>query len=164
MSLDELNGQICNCRKCRLWEGARNAVPGEGPADARVMLVGQNPGTEEDKVGRPFVGRSGRFLTKTLAENGIRREELFVTNIVKHVTPLNRKPFVDEIQACVPYLEAQIRLIKPEVVVLVGAAARETPRISGIAYVEVVHPAAALRFTRMRERFRSQIAGLTKLL
>lgn len=128
------------------------------------MLVGQNPGTEEDKVGRPFVGRSGRFLTKTLAENGIRREELFVTNIVKHVTPLNRKPFVDEIQACVPYLEAQIRLIKPEVVVLVGAAARETPRISGIAYVEVVHPAAALRFTRMRERFRSQIGGLTKLL
>jgi uracil-DNA glycosylase family 4 len=128
------------------------------------MLVGQNPGAEEDKTGRPFVGRSGKFLAKTLAEHGIKREELFITNIVKHVTPLNRKPFADEVAACVSYLGAQIKLIKPEVVVLVGASAREAPRENGVKYVEIVHPSAALRFTKMREKFREQIAALAKML
>ena len=102
MALDKLNQQICNCRNCRLWQGAKNAVPGEGPPNSKLMLVGQNPGSEEDKTGKPFVGRAGKFLNKVLAENGINREEVFVTNIVKHVTPQNRKPFIDEIEACAP--------------------------------------------------------------
>src|SRR3972149_11688685 len=101
--MDDLNEQIRKCRKCRLWQGAKNAVPGEGPDTIRVMLVGQNPGAEEDKAGRPFVGRAGKFLNRVLAKNGIDREEMFVTNIVKHVTPKNRKPLPDEISACVPY-------------------------------------------------------------
>lgn len=160
----ELNQQICNCRKCRLWQGARNAVPGEGPQNAQLMLVGQNPGAEEDRTGRPFIGRSGNFLEKTLAENGIKREEIFITNIVKHVTPKNRKPYADEIQACIPYLTRQINLIKPKKIVLIGAAARETPREDGITYFEIVHPAAALRFTKMRNKFTEQIAALAKKL
>jgi DNA polymerase len=155
-----LNEQIRNCRKCPLWKGAKHAVPGEGPQNARAMVVGQNPGAEEDESGRPFVGRAGKFLNKTLAEYGINRDELFVTNIVKHVTPKNRKPSEEEIEACLPYLTAQIQAIKPKIIVLLGAAARETPRCEGIEYFEVVHPSAAMRFSKMREKFRGQIAVL----
>ena len=164
MALEILNQQIYICRKCRLWQGAKHAVPGEGPITAKVMLVGQNPGAEEDETGRPFVGRAGKFLNKVLAENGIKREELFVTNIVKHVTPQNRKPFADEVAACVPYLTTQINIIKPKIIVLLGASARETPRVEGMDYIEVIHPSAAMRFKNMSERFREQIAALAKRL
>lgn len=160
MSMEEFNTQIYSCKKCRLWQGAKHAVPGEGPLDAKVMFVGQNPGADEDELGRPFVGRSGKYLTKTLAEYGIKREEVFITNIVKHVSPENRKPFDDEIRACLPYLIAQINFIKPKIIVLLGASAKETPRIDGIEYIQVIHPSAAMRFTQMREKFRGQITEL----
>ena len=164
MSLEELNYQIYGCRKCRLWQGAKHAVVGEGPLNAKVMFVGQNPGAEEDETGRPFVGRAGKYLTKTLAEFGIDREEVFITNIVKHTSPENRKPFPDEVAACVPYLITQISIIKPKIIVLLGAIAKETPRIEGIEYLEVIHPSAAMRFTKMREKFRNQIAALATRL
>ena len=128
------------------------------------MLVGQNPGAEEDKTGRPFVGRAGKFLTKTLEEHGIKREELFITNIVKHASPENRKPFADEVATCMPYLIMQIAIIKPKIIVLLGATAKETPRIDGIEYIEVIHPSAAMRFKNMRDKFRQQIATLSKRL
>jgi len=153
VSLADLNERICICRKCRLWKGAKHAVPGEGPSNAKLVLVGQNPGREEDATGKPFVGRAGKFLNKTLQENGLDREEIFVTNLVKHVTPGNRKPLPDEIEACKPYLVAQLGIIKPEIVVLMGKVAWQTPRIEGVGYVETVHPSAAMRFTRMRKRF-----------
>src|SRR4030067_598730 len=162
MTLEELNKQIRDCRKCRLWQGAKNAVPGEGPLHAKLMLVGQNPGVDEDKIGKPFVGRSGKFLNKVLAKNGFNREEFFITNIVKHVTPQNRKPLLDEVQACVPYLVAQINLIEPKVVVLMGAVAWQTPRVEGVEYVEKVHPSAAMRFTKMRKRFLEDFTKLKK--
>ena len=139
-----------------------SGVPGEGPLDAKVIFVGQNPGADEDELGRPFVGRSGKYLTKTLIEYGIKREDVFITNIVKHVSPENRKPFDDEIRACLPYLIAQINFIKPKIVVLLGASAKETPIIEGIEYIQVIHPSAAMRFTKMREKFRGQIADLSK--
>jgi len=160
--LEELNYQIYACRKCRLWQGAKHGVPGEGPLNARVMLVGQNPGADEDELGRPFVGRAGKFLTKILAENGIKREDVFITNIVKHVSPKNRKPFADEVAACLPYLTAQISTIKPKTIVLLGASAKDAPRVEGIEYLEIVHPSAAMRFNKMREKFKRQIAELTK--
>ena len=157
----DLNEQIIHCKKCRLWQGAKCAVPGEGPADAKVMLVGQNPGAEEDKVGRPFIGRAGKFLNKVLAENGIDRREVFVTNIVKHTSPLNRKPLPDEIEACVAYLVAQVELVRPRIVVLMGAVAWKAPRtVAGVEYVETVHPSAAMRFTKMRKRFLEDFAAL----
>jgi uracil-DNA glycosylase len=162
MSMEEFNTQIYACQKCRLWQGAKHGVPGEGPLDAKVMFVGQNPGAAEDELGRPFVGRSGKYLIKTLAEYGIKREDVFITNIVKHVSPENRKPFDDEVRACLPYLVAQINFIKPKVIVLLGASAKETPRIDGIEYIQVIHPSAAMRFTQMREKFRGQIADLAK--
>lgn len=162
MTLEELNYQIYACRKCRLWQGAKHGVPGEGPLNARVMLVGQNPGADEDELGRPFVGRAGKFLTKILAENGIKREDVFITNIVKHVSPKNRKPFADEVAACLPYLTVQISTIKPKIIVLLGASAKDTPRVEDIEYLEIVHPSAAMRFNQMREKFKRQIAELAK--
>ncbi len=162
MALEDLNWQIYGCRKCRLWQGAKHGVPGEGPLKTKVMLVGQNPGADEDETGRPFVGRAGKFLTKVLAENGIKREDVFITNIVKHISPQNRKPYADEVAACLPYLNTQISVIKPKIIVLLGASAKDTPRLDGIEYMQVIHPSAAMRFNNMRDKFREQIAELAK--
>ena len=153
MILEDLNTQIYGCRKCRLWQGAKHAVPGEGATDATFVLVGQNPGREEDETGKPFVGRAGKFLNKILAENSISRQAIFITNIVKHVTPNNRKPLPDEIEACKPYLTTQLEIITPKTVVLMGKVAGQASRIEGINYIETVHPSAAMRFTKMRKRF-----------
>jgi uracil-DNA glycosylase len=162
VTLEEVNKQIKNCRKCRLWQNAKHAVPGEGPVKAKLMLVGQNPGANEDKTGKPFIGRAGKFLNKVLAKNNINREEVFVTNIVKHVSPENRKPLPDEIAACAPYLEDQIRTIKPKLVVLMGKVAWKAPRVEGVTYVETYHPSAAMRFTKMRERFLEDFSTIKK--
>lgn len=164
MSLEKLHEQIMPCKKCRLWQYAKQAVPGEGPTNAQVMLVGQNPGAEEDKVGKPFVGRAGKFLNKILTQNGIERQQLFVTNIVKHTSPSNRKPFQDEIEACLPYLTGQIEIIKPKIVVLMGAVAWQAARVDGVEYIETVHPSAAMRFTKMRNRFEADFKSLSKRL
>jgi len=160
MSITELNEQIRTCRKCRLWRDAKNAVPGEGPFHAKVMLVGQNPGEEEDKTGRPFVGRAGKFLNAALNRNGISRGDLFITNVVKHKTPGNRTPKPDEIAACMPYLATQIMAIKPKIIVLMGAAAWQVPRDEGVAYVETYHPSAAMRFPKMRKKFEEDFSVL----
>src|SRR4030042_2936562 len=162
MTLEELDEQIRNCRKCRLWQGAKHAVPGEGPIHAKLMLVGQNPGADEDKTGRPFVGRAGKYLDKVLAKNGFNREELFVTNIVKHTSPKNRKPLPDEIAACAPYLEEQIKTIKPKLVALMGTTAWQTPRVEGVEYIETYHPSAAMRFTKMRKKVEEDFSTLKK--
>jgi DNA polymerase len=162
VALEEINIRVYGCKRCRLWREAKHGVPGEGPADAKVMVVGQNPGADEDETGRPFVGRAGKYLTKTLAEFGIKRDDLYITNIVKHTSPYNREPYSDEVVACLPYLQEQIRLIHPKIIVLLGGSAKGTPRVEGIEYIEIVHPSAAMRFTKMRERFRLQIAELAK--
>ncbi|MGO8807731.1 MAG: uracil-DNA glycosylase [Candidatus Bathyarchaeia archaeon] len=162
MALEELEYQIYACKRCRLWTDAKHGVPGEGPTNAKVMLIGQNPGANEDEVGRPFVGRSGKFLNQVLAENGLKREDFFITSIVKHVSPKNRKPFPDEVAACLPYLTAQISIIGPKIVVLLGESAKSTPRFEGIDYIEAIHPSAAMRFKKMKDKFQVQIAELAK--
>jgi uracil-DNA glycosylase len=159
----ELNRQIRTCRRCRLWEGTLNAVPGEGPASARLMLIGQNPGKEEDKTGRPFVGRSGQYLNRVLAANGFRREDIFITALVKHGSPRNRKPRTDEIVACMPYTVEQIKLIRPAVIILMGEVAWKTPRIEGIRYIEIYHPAAAMRFPKVKVKFEEDLRQLKTL-
>jgi uracil-DNA glycosylase, family 4 len=158
--MEEICSQVYACRRCRLWMGAKHGVPGEGPLDAEVMLVGQNPGAEEDETGRPFVGRAGKYLTAVLAEYGIKREELYITNIVKHITPNNRCPYKDEMEACLPYLEAQISIIKPKKVLLFGKAASRAPRVEGVEYFELVHPQAASRFPKMDKKLREQLQKL----
>ncbi|MDD3791933.1 MAG: uracil-DNA glycosylase [Candidatus Bathyarchaeota archaeon] len=160
--MEALNSEIYSCRRCLLWQNAKNSVPGEGPINAKVMFIGQNPGAEEDQKGKPFIGRAGKFLTKTLSDFGIKREDIFITNIVKHVSPKNRKPTPDEVAACLPYLVEQIEMIKPKIIVLLGASAKQTPRINGIEYCEVIHPSAAMRFTKMREKFMLQLDTVAK--
>jgi uracil-DNA glycosylase len=164
MALIKLNEQIQKCRKCRLWQGAHNAVPGEGPLNAKVMLIGQNPGAEEDKTGRPFMGRAGKYLDKVLTKTGFCRNNLFVTNVVKHISPKNRKPFPDEIAACMPYLLEQIQKIKPKIIVLMGTVAWQVPRVAGIEYVETYHPSAAMRFAKMKKRFETDFSRLSETL
>ena len=162
MLLEEIVLQVQECTKCRLCKTSTYGVPGEGPVNAKVMFVGQNPGAEEDKTGRPFVGRAGKFLTNALAEFGINREDVYITNIVKHTSPENRKPYPDEVTTCLPYLIQQIAIIKPKIIVLLGASAKKTPRIENVIYFEIIHPSAAMRFTKMREKFQTQIAELAK--
>jgi len=164
LPLIELERGIRQCKKCRLWKEARNAVPGEGPSKAKVMLVGQNPGEEEDRTGRPFVGRAGKFLNTVLGKNKIRRERLFITNVVKHKTPQNRTPRSDEIRACLPYLTEQIVEIRPRMIVLMGQVAQQTPRKGNIEYILTCHPAAAMRFPKMREKIEKDFVTLKERL
>ena len=163
--LQALEKKIRRCRKCRLWVGTANAVPGEGPADAKVMLIGQNPGAEEDKTGRPFVGRSGKFFNMILEKYGINRDSVFITSIVKHKTPGNRVPSKDEIAACKGYIEEQMKLIKPRLAVLMGTLAwKEAPKVETAEYIRTFHPAAAMRFPKIRGKFESDFRLLKRQL
>ncbi len=125
----------------------------EGPENARIMLVGQNPGKEEVKQGRPFVGRSGRYLDGVLLKNGLDRDKLYITSVVKEPTPGNRKPLAEEIERWMPTLLSEIKEVMPGIVVLMGQVARQTPRFEGIEYIETYHPAAAMRFPVIRQKF-----------
>jgi uracil-DNA glycosylase len=139
------------------WTGREALSFGEGPEDASIILVGQNPGKEEVKQGRPFVGRAGQYLNKILQQNGIDRNELYITGVVKEPTPGNRKPKADEIKRWMPYLVAEIKRIKPKIIVLMGRVAWETPRFEGIDYIETYHPAAAMRFPKARKKFEADM-------
>lgn len=134
---------------------------GEGPEDAEIMLVGQNPGKEEVKQGRPFVGRSGQYLNEVLNKNDIDRSKLYLTGVVKEPTPGNRKPTADEIRRWMPSLVSEIKHIKPKIIVLMGRVAWRTPRFEGIEYIETYHPAAAMRFPKARKKFEADM-GLLK--
>ena len=151
---------ICKCERCPLVQGRTQAVPGEGAPDARVMLIGEGPGAQEDESGRPFVGAAGQLLDKLLARAGLRREEVFITNVVKCRPPGNRDPQPVETEMCKPFLKRQIELIRPKVVCQLGRIAGAVmmghpiqiskvhgQRFIGPGYfnVPVYHPAAALR-------------------
>ena len=118
--MEELIAEVNVCRKCRLWRHAKNAVPGEGSLDAQVMFIGEAPGYWEDLKGRPFVGAAGRLLDELLSSIGLRREEVYIGNVVKHRPPGNRDPKPDEVEACTPYLDRQIKIIQPKVLVTLG--------------------------------------------
>jgi DNA polymerase len=120
------------CRACDLWEGATQAVMGEGARDAQVVLVGEQPGDREDLEGHPFVGPAGRILDRGLEQAGIRREDVFITNAVKHFRykqrgkrRIHQKPDRWQVTACLPWLQAELRMVKPEAVVLLGATAAQ---------------------------------------
>ncbi len=114
------------CRKCQLGSLRRNCVPGEGHSRARIMFVGEAPGADEDAQGRPFVGRAGQLLDKIIAACGLKREEVFIGNILKCRPPENREPRPDEIINCMPYLQRQIEVIQPEILVALGGHAAKT--------------------------------------
>jgi uracil-DNA glycosylase family 4 len=120
-SLDELRELCLNCRRCPLRKGATNVVFGEGDPHAGIMFIGEGPGGEEDKMGRPFVGAAGKLLDRIIAAAGWKREEVYIANVVKCRPPGNRNPLQEEIEVCYPLLEKQIELIDPQIIVTLGA-------------------------------------------
>ncbi len=179
--------EIMMCRKCPLHETRTRPVPGEGSLDAEIMFVGEAPGRREDETGRPFVGAAGRLLSELLGSIGLRREDVFITNIVKCRPPGNRDPREEEIAACSPYLIRQIRLIKPRIIVALGrhsgrflftqAGLRWAPlsAIHGKTYtvtiagvtarlVATYHPAAALYNPRLRGVLEEDFKKIQSLL
>ena len=163
-SLEGIAEEIRTCNLCRLAESRLNAVPGEGPGNAQLFLVGEGPGSEEDRQGRPFVGKAGELLNESLETAGLSRAEVFITNVVKCRPPSNRAPLRDEAEACRPYLERQLTLIKPKIICLLGNTAIESllgeakPGIRGkLATVggrnlfPTIHPAAAIYNPRLRK-------------
>jgi uracil-DNA glycosylase len=131
-SLDELRERAAGCRACDLWKTGTQTVFGEGSADAEVMLVGEQPGDREDIEGRPFVGPAGRLLDSALEEAGIDRSRVYITNVVKHFKwrprgkrRIHQKPNMEEINACRPWLEAELEVVRPRVLVCLGATAAQ---------------------------------------
>jgi len=164
-SLEQVASEVRICQKCQLANGRNNAVPGEGHPNAEIMFIGEGPGFHEDQSGRPFVGNAGQFLTEMLAGIGLKREDVFIANVVKCRPPGNRDPEPGEIDACKDYLDRQIELIDPKVIVTLGrySMARWFPgaRISKIHgspkrvgerfIIPFYHPAAALHQASLRQ-------------
>jgi uracil-DNA glycosylase family 4 len=163
--IEKIVKQIRKCRKCSLWERAKNAVPGEGPANAKIMFIGEAPGREEDLSGKPFVGRAGKLLTLLLGKNKLKRKNVFITSVIKHRPPKNRKPEKKEIRACLPYLKRQIEILNPRKIILLGDIAfklffpdKKLKYFRGKLikkddknYFITYHPAAGIRFQKFRE-------------
>jgi DNA polymerase len=176
--LDDIAGEIRECTRCELHRTRTNSVPGEGPADARIMLIGEAPGWNEDQQGRPFVGAAGKFLEELLGAAGLNRSDVFITNVVKSRPPGNRDPLPDEIVACAPFLQRQIDTIDPDVIVTLGrfSMAKWFPgeRISRIhgqpkkdgkrLIVPMYHPAAALHQQALKSTILEDFAKLPRIL
>lgn len=159
-SWEELEQSIINCNKCKLCQNRINIVFGQGNKNAKVMMIGEGPGADEDKEGIPFVGKAGQLMNKALTGLGIKREELYIANIVKCRPPSNRVPEQDEAEACLNYLRNQVILVKPKIIVLLGNTALKNIlgkeysiteargkwiEKKGIYYMPTWHPAALLR-------------------
>ena len=124
--MENIAGQVNQCRQCDLGSLRTNAVPGEGSPNARIMFIGEAPGADEDAQGRPFVGRAGQLLDKIIVACGLKRSDVYIGNILKCRPPENRDPRAEEIISCLPYLQRQIEIIEPEIIVALGAHAART--------------------------------------
>lgn len=160
VSWDEWNRQVEQCRGCGLFSGCTQKVPGQGAADAALMLIGEGPGEMEDREGLAFVGPAGQLLTRMLAAISLPRDRVYICNIVKCRPPNNRQPFQEEAAACMPFLRAQVALVRPQVIALLGATAArnilgDEIRITrdrgrwyqrkGVFFMPTFHPSALLR-------------------
>lgn len=160
ISWPALNEEILSCARCPLAAGIKNKVPGQGNQDARLMLIGEGPGAQEDQQGIAFIGAAGQLLTRMLAAIHLNRDEVFISNVVKCRPPNNRVPQPTEMEACLPFLRAQTALIRPQVILLLGATALRAilgpgKRITncrgewvlskGVFILPTYHPAALLR-------------------
>jgi DNA polymerase len=178
-ALDTLAAQISVCTKCELHKGRTLAVPGEGPTHAGIMFIGEGPGANEDKKGRPFVGAAGRFLDELLAQAGVTRSDVWITNVVKCRPPGNRDPQMDEIETCTTnYLENQIKIVNPSIIVTLGrhSMSRFIPnakitqihgqmqKIGKRFVIPMFHPAAALHQSRFKPMLLEDFSKLPSLL
>lgn len=176
--LKQIAQEVAVCKKCVLYNSRKRAVSGEGPQNAAVMFIGEGPGFHENESGRPFVGQAGKFLEELLAGIGMRREDVFIANVVKCRPPGNRDPLPEELQACGTYLERQIQAINPQVIVTLGrfSMARFLPsaKISSVhgqsfqvgsqLVVPMFHPAAALHQPSLRPMLERDFARLPDLI
>ncbi|MBN1484758.1 MAG: uracil-DNA glycosylase [Chloroflexia bacterium] len=176
--LAEINREILVCKKCRLHESRTQAVPGEGPSDAKIMFIGEGPGFYEDQQGRPFVGPSGHLLEKLLASIGLAREQVFIANVIKCRPPNNRDPLPSEIETCRPYLDRQIEAIDPRIIATLGRFSMERyfpgariTKIHGRArregrrvYLPLYHPAYVLRNQRAMGELEKDLGKIPRLL
>ena len=176
--LTELHNRIKECTLCSLYRTRTHAVPGEGPLDAKLFFIGEAPGAQEDRTGRPFVGRSGELLSSMIEEIGLTRDEVFITSILKSRPPNNRKPMSSEIEVCRPYVERQIEIVNPRIIVLLGGVAISSIigpwkvseshgrfyEAQGKIFFMTYHPAAALRFPSLKENMRNDFSILKSKL
>jgi DNA polymerase len=176
--LSEVAQEVNACTKCPLHLARRKAVPGEGPANAEIMFIGEAPGFHEDVQGRPFVGAAGQFLDELLEGIGLKREDVYITNVIKCRPPGNRDPEPEELTACAPYLDRQIQAIRPKVIVTLGrfSMAKFIPnakisqihgqpfKVRGQLVVPMYHPAAALHQPSLRRVVEADFAQLPELI
>ena len=176
--LNEVAAEVSTCTKCDLCKGTTKAVPGEGNPHARIMFIGEGPGFQEDKQGRPFVGPAGQFLTELLASINLKRSDVFITNVVKHRPPGNRDPLPAEINACNEYLERQIAAINPEVIVTLGRVSMakffgaekissihgRARKIDGRICIAMYHPAAGLHQQSLKDTIRSDFKKIPLIM
>ena len=174
---EELEQSIVNCNKCKLSTNRTNIVFGVGNKEADIMIIGEGPGADEDKQGEPFVGKAGQLMNKALTGLGIKREELYIANIVKCRPPSNRVPEQDEAEACLNYLRNQVILVKPKIIVLLGSTALKNIlgkeysitamrgkwiEQKGIYYMPTWHPAALLRDENKKIEFWNDLKEVRK--
>jgi uracil-DNA glycosylase family 4 len=176
--LTELYEQVRTCKECILAQGRTNSVPGEGPEDAEIMFIGEGPGFHEDRQGRPFVGAAGNLLDELLGKIGLSREDTYVTNVVKCRPPGNRDPQPEEIAACKPYMDKQVELVHPRLIVTLGRFSMQRyfpgasisrihgqpKRMGNVIYYPMFHPAAALHQPRWRTLVEEDILKIPELL
>ena len=176
--LGKIADVVSTCNKCELHHSRSKGVPGEGPSGADIMFIGEGPGFHENMQGRPFVGAAGDYLVELLAGIGLKREEVFITNVVKCRPPGNRDPLPEELLACAPYLDGQLQIINPKVIVTLGrfSMARYIPnakiseihgqpiRVKGMLVVPFYHPAAALHRPSLRSVVEEDFARLPELI
>ncbi len=176
--LEALAAEIVRCTRCLLHQGRTRAVPGEGAENADIMFIGEAPGFHEDQQGRPFVGAAGRFLDELLGSINLERSQVFIANVIKCRPPGNRDPLPDEIEACKLFLDRQIELIQPRLIVTLGrfSMARAFPKarishihgqprkIGGIVYYPMYHPAAALHQPSLRRIVEEDMQRIPELL
>jgi DNA polymerase len=177
-SLEKIAEEVRVCQRCELWRTRTNPVPGSGDPHADVMFVGEGPGWHEDQQGLPFVGASGKFLDELMGIAGLKRADVFITNIVKNRPPGNRDPLPDEIAACNVYLDRQIAVIQPAVIVTLGRFSMgkwfpsdkiskihgQPRRFGTFTVVPMYHPAAGLRAPAVREQIEADFAKLPGIL
>ena len=173
-TLNKLAGEISVCAKCVLHETRKMSVPGDGPANAEIMFIGEGPGFHENEQGHPFVGASGKFLDQLLAQADVTRSEVFICNVVKCRPPGNRDPLPDEIAACDAHLEAQIKIINPSIIVTLGrismskfipdvkisAVHGQMKKIGDRYVIPMFHPAAALHQPQLKPSILGDFANL----
>lgn len=176
--LTDVHSSISVCEKCGLCKGRTHAVPGEGPENTKILFIGEGPGFYEDQQGRPFVGPAGKFLEELLSTIGLKRSDVYITNVIKCRAPGNRDPLPSEIEACSAWLDQQLELIKPKMVVTLGrySMARFFPKqtiskVHGTAkksgdliIFAMYHPAAALHQQNLRNTLIEDMKKIPEIL